>query len=174
MFKKKTEITPVTESPIRVKLEEALSKIEAHIKAFEDGHHADLLSEEHNWQFAIYKANDLLGSPLCETKDQVRELREIAVEQFRTVVKQRYIADAQIEEMKLYKSTISEALLKLGPIESFDDLSQRINALKALKPMNAIAEANNPLKDYEVYDDIRPTLYAVDALISLQKEDVKP
>lgn len=174
MFKKKTTgIAPVAESPIRVKLDAALVKINAHIKEFEE-HLSNLTSEEHNWRFAIYEANDLIGSSECKTKDQARQLREIAVEQFRSVVKQRHIADAQLEEMKLYRSTINEALLKLGPIESFGELEQRINALKALKPLNAIAEKGNPLKDHDVYDDIRPTLYAVEALISLQKEDSTP
>lgn len=172
MFKKKTKsIAPVADNPIRAKLEDSLAKITAHIEEFKDGHLDEVSSEARRWNLKIYDINGLIEDPKCKTKDQARALRSIVIEQYRSLAKQKAIAEAQLDEMMEYKSAITESLLKIGSIVSLNDLEQRIQSLQALKSTNAIAEKANPLKDHEIYEDIRPTLYAVDALVSLQKDE---
>jgi hypothetical protein len=176
MFKKKTkqELAFVATNPIRTKLEDALQKITEQITELKDGKHSSASSAFHDWEWKIYEADALLAHPQCTSKTQAQALRDIAIEQFMIANREQALAEAQLEEMEEYKSTISEALLKLGPIASTDELQLRIEALGSLKALNVSpADKTDPATKHAVYDEIKPTLFAVDALISLQKEGIE-
>lgn len=170
MFKKKAKRV-VADDPIREKLEEAYQKITDHIQEFKDGHLQTVTSGETNWKFKVYDINGYLKDRQCKSKDQARTLREIALKQYAYYAKELAIAEAQFQEMQTYKSTIGEALAKIGSMSSLTELQQRINALQALETMQTSSAHLSPMKKHEIYSEIRPTLFAVEALISLQKED---
>lgn len=173
MFKKKTKTEPdKSTDPIRDKLEKALQKITEQITELKDGKCSFSESAFHDWEWKIYEADALLLNPRCTSKKQVQALRDFAAEQFLIANRELALAEVQLEEMEEYKATISEALLKLGPIAATDELQQRINALNSLKALKTSGESQTA-EEHVIYDDIRPALFAVDALISLQKEEIE-
>lgn len=176
MFRKNTKTAIEPEgNPIRVKLESALHEISVKIDDFKDGHHWEVTDLERDWYHNVTLGQQLLAHPRIatdEAKDGAQRLLDSALEHYYAFKKEAKIARTHLRQMESYKHEISEALLKLGPIASTDELQQR---LVALGSPNVPGMATGLVKveskrEKDIYADIRPTLFAVDALVSLREE----
>ena len=178
MFRKKTQsVIDTAENPIQEKLQSALNQISAKITNFKDGHYWVVKDKESDWYQNVTLAQQLLAHPGLvsdSAKDGAQRLLESSLDHYYAFKKEARIAREFLAQMESYQHEISEALLKLGPIASTDELQQRLMALGSPNvPGTATGLVKTEVsREKEIYAGIRPTLFAVDALISL-KEDGK-
>lgn len=172
MFKKKSP-EAVVENPIRVKLEEALEQLEKSETAYSAIHGVNKFDRD-NWSKKIYSAEKFLHHPKCKSPEHVKTLLKMAIASYEVAMKDAQESKLQLEKIQGYKDEIREAITKMNtPDDMSDTLKHR---LKVIGSSPAVLSGNSRTVEIEdeetIFHNLRGTLLAVDALVSLQKEGI--
>jgi predicted DNA-binding protein len=172
MFKKKT-IAAEPENPIRRKLEDALTQL-GESETLQKKHLKIHLSENMKWTANISHAEKLLNHPQCQSPGAIKVLLEMAIDSNEEAKGNQQKTEIQIAQIQGYKTEIRDALTKMKTsIKMSDELRHRLKVIGATQTSSSKPKEMSGLEDEEtIFRNLRGTLLAVDALVSLQKEEI--
>jgi hypothetical protein len=158
------------EHPIRTKLKLALSDIDEAIDKLYQQKERDRFSY-HSWSNKIDSAEKLLSHPDCRNKEAVQILLNMAILSYEETKTRMEESSKQWGVLSGYRLEISDALDTI-PHSSpeGDELQHRLNILGAKTNVREIEGSLMGDDEGEILRSLQNTLFAAEALVSLQKE----
>lgn len=170
MFKKKG--AKQSENPIIDELKASHSAIEQSITQFE-ALLKDLEHRKTRWYLKVRSAERLVAYRGLKSKKDAKSLLDIAVATYRQISQDITQTEEHLAKLRKSRQSVSDALLQVGTIAATTELQERLLRLTRQKTESEAIKAIEQDKSYEVNPNLQRTLFAVEALVSLRKEEVE-